>query len=187
MYTLIIGQDEQRVNQIDLVEGGIMKSNNKLIISFAMAFVMSGFAAISAAEELLSLNQELRLYPAPKQYDSYSLYYDITLDSPGLIRIGLEVDETFPDKEGSSKFLSISLKQRDEEKEMRFIEFDQAGGMLTYSVDAYELDQTKGEYRIVVSNWSLQHTVSAKLVALYPTIGEAETGKKIILLPGSRI
>jgi len=70
---------------------------------------------------------------------------------------------------------------------MRFAQFGRDGGTFSYGVDAYEFDRMKGEYRIVVSNWSLERTVAAKLIAVYP--GSKETGNegKVIMIPGSTI
>lgn len=153
----------------------------------AAAFIVLVLIEAAAAADRLSLNEAVNLYPAPKQNDSYSLYYDITLKSPGLIRIGLEVDAVLPETQGQGSFLSISLRQRDEEVEVRLVPLGREGGTFSYGVDAYELDRTKGEYRIVISNWSLRNTVSARLVALYPGSEEAETPSKVIMIPGSSI
>ena len=127
------------------------------------------------AQELLSLNQTFVLHPAPREHDSYSLYYNIIVKSPGLIRIRLDLDHVTPEPPGRGvNFLSVSLRQLENEVEVRRMEFGAGGIDLEYGVDAYELDRTKGEYRIVVSNWSQMHTAVAKLVAWYP--GEEETG-----------
>ncbi|MFY9397150.1 MAG: hypothetical protein WAR22_02170, partial [Desulfomonilia bacterium] len=52
---------------------------------------------------------------------------------------------------------------------------------LEYGVDAYELDRTRGHYRIVISNWSREHTAVARIVAWYP--GEDDTGKQEPYIP----
>ena len=167
-------------------KGGSMEGRNRLILS-AVVIVLLAAAGTHAADDRLSLCEELRLYPAPKQYDSYSLYYDITLETPGLICVGLEIDGVFPEIQGKGNLLSVSLRSRDEEVEMRFAQFGRDGGTFSYGVDAYEFDRMKGEYRIVVSNWSLERTVAAKLIAVYP--GSKETGNegKVIMIPGSTI
>lgn len=163
-----------------------MEGRNRIILSTA-AIVLLAAAGTYAADDRLSLCEDLSLYPAPKQYDSYSLYYDITLKTPGLICIGLAVDGVFPEAQGKGDFLSVSLRSRDEETEMRFVQFGREGGTLSYGVDAYEFDRTKGEYRVVVSNWSLRRTVAARLVAVYPGSEEPEKKGKVIMIPGSPI
>jgi len=163
-----------------------MGEKNRFILSAAVIVLLASAGAY-AADDRLSLCEELMLYPAPKQYDSYSLYYDITLETPGLICTGLEVGGVFPEIQGRENLLSVSLRTRDEEIELRFVRFGRDGGTFSYGVDAYELDRTKGQYRIVVSNWSLQHTVAAKLVAVYPGSEEAEREGKVIMIPGSSI
>lgn len=164
-----------------------MTGISRIIVPIVAVFIVLGPAAVPWAQENISFAEAVRLYPAPRRHDSYSLYYDITIESPGLIRIGLEVSNVFPEELGSGKFISVSLRQRDEEKEVRFIELGREGGTFSYGVDAYELNLTKGEYRIVVSNWSLQNTIVAKLVALYPGTVETEVETKILMIPGSAI
>ncbi len=164
-----------------------MTGRRRIIVPTAAAFIILGLAAVLSAEESLSFTEAVKLYPAPSQHDSYSLYYDITIESPGLICIGLEVSDVFPEVQNRGKFISVSLRQRDEEREVRFVELGREGGTFSYGVDAYELNLTKGEYRIVVSNWSLQNTIAAKLVALYPGTVEAEVETKILMIPGSAI
>lgn len=163
-----------------------MGGRNRIIISAAVVMILAVVRAADA-DDRISLCEELKLYPAPKQYDSYSLYYDITLKAPGLICMGLEVEGIFPETQGGAPFLSVSLRSRDEEIEMRFVRFGSEGGTLAYGADAYEFDRMKGEYRIVVSNWSLERTVAAKLVAVYPGSKETEDEGKVIMIPGSSI
>lgn len=163
-----------------------MVRRNRVIIPAAIFMVLAVIGA-AAADDRLSLSEDLRLYPAPKQHDSYSLYYDIVLETPGLVCVGLEVDGVFPEAQEDARFLSVSLRQRDEEIEVRNVQFGREGGTFSYGVDAYEHDRTKGEYRIVVSNWSLQRTVAAKLVAVYPGSEETAKESKIIMIPGASI
>ncbi len=164
-----------------------MTRRRRIVVFIAAAFMILGLSAAAHAEQRLAFAEPVKLYPAPRQHDSYSLYYDITVEYPGLISIGLEVVDVSPELPGRAKLISISLRQRDEEKEVRFVELGREGGTFTYGVDAYELNLTKGEYRIVVSNWSQNNTIDAKLVALYPGAVETEVDTKILMIPGSSI
>lgn len=151
-----------------------MKRNRTAVVAISVLIMLAGVSLPCAADECLTMNRTVRLYPAPKQYDSYSMYYDITVEAPGLICVGIEIDSIAPDMRAPGKFLSISLRQREDEIEVGYSEFGREGGRFTYGVDAYEFDKTKGQYRIVVSNWSLQHTIAARLITLYP--GSEENG-----------
>lgn len=144
------------------------------IILFIAAFTILGAEQLTPAQEFLSLNQTFVLHPAPRDHDSYSLYYNILVRSPGLIRVRLDLEHVSPDLAGEVKFLTVSLRQMENEVEVRRIEFGTSGIVLEYGVDAYELDRTDGEYRIVVSNWSQLHTAVARLVAWYPGEDDSE-------------
>ncbi len=148
----------------------------RVIMALIAAFAIFGVGRSVPAQELLSLNQTFVLYPAPREHDSYSLYYNILVRSPGLIRVRLDLEEVTPDLAGEVNFLSVSLRQSENEVEVRRIEFGSDGIDLEYGVDAYELDRSDGEYRIVISNWSQLHTAVARLVAWYP--GDDDTGKQ---------
>ncbi len=149
--------------------------NMKRSISlFIAAFTILGAGQLTSAQELLSLNQTFVLHPAPREHDSYSLYYNILVRSPGLIRVRLDLENVSPDLAGEVKFLTVSLRQLDNEVEVRRVEFGTDGIVLEYGVDAYELDRTDGEYRIVVSIWSQLHTAVARLVAWYPGDDDSE-------------
>jgi hypothetical protein len=147
---------------------------NRVIMVLILAFPIFGVGRPIPAQELHSLDQTAVLYPAPRKHDSYSLYYNIIVKSPGLIRIRLDLDSVTPELVSEMKFLSVSLRQMDSEVEVRRVEAGSDGIDLEYGVDAYELNRTDGEYRIVISNWSEQHTAVARIVAWYPGDDEAE-------------
>lgn len=154
----------------------------RVIILFIAAFAILGAGQSAPAQELLSLDQTFVLHPAPREHDSYSLYYNILVRSPGLIRVRLDLENVAPDLAGEVKFLSVSLTQMENEVEVRRVEFGTNGIVLEYGVDAFELDRTDGEYRIVISNWSQLHTAVARLVAWYP--GEDDSEKRWPDIPG---
>ncbi len=158
-----------------------MNMKKAILLSIA-AFTILGAGQSAPAQELLSLNQTFVLHPAPREHDSYSLYYNILVRSPGLIRIRLDLENVSPDLAGEVKFLSVSLRQLENEVEVRRVESGPGGIVLEYGVDAYELDRTKGEYRIVVSNWSQLHTAVARLIAWYP--GEEDSEEPWPYIPG---
>ncbi len=122
----------------------------------------------SCAAERLSLNEEVRLYPSPGANDPYTLFYDIKVASPGIIRVGAQVLRVSPDKDIPRRLIGIGLMRKGEKKTIRQDLGGKDGGKFEYSVDALELEKTKGEYRIIVSNFSRKHNVLAKLVARYP-------------------
>lgn len=91
----------------------------KAILLSIAAFTILGAGQSAPAQELLSLNQTFVLHPAPREHDSYSLYYNILVRSPGLIRIRLDLENVSPDLAGEVKFLSVSLRQLENEVEVR--------------------------------------------------------------------
>jgi len=155
----------------------------KVMIACVLAFMMLGADSLVHAQELLSLNRTAVLYPAPRKHDSYSLYYNIIVKSPGLIRVSLNLESVKPDLVSDMKFLSISLRQMEDEVEVRRVEAGKDGIDLEYGVDAYELHRTDGEYRIVISNWSQQHTAVARIIAWYP--GEEDSEKEGPYIPAA--
>lgn len=152
-----------------------MNMKRMIIISIAVLTIL-GAGQSTPAQELLSFDQTFVLHPAPREHDSYSLYYNIQVKSPGLIRVRLDLEDVTPELAGEVQFLSVSLRQMENEVEVRRVELGSGGIVLEYGVDAYELDRTDGEYRIVISNWSQLHTAVARLVAWYP--GDDDTGKQ---------
>ncbi|MFY9399598.1 MAG: hypothetical protein WAR22_14670, partial [Desulfomonilia bacterium] len=84
----------------------------KSIIAAGIAVLTAaGFCLPALAQELVSLEQTFVLHPAPREYDSYSLYYDIVVKSPGLVRIRLDLESVVPSPNEEMKFVSISLRQ----------------------------------------------------------------------------
>lgn len=157
------------------------------IVTISVAvLLMAGASRGADLEERVALNQTVRLYPAPRQHGSYSLYYDITLDSPGLVSIGIEVLGAEPGSAAPGKTLGLSLRRKHSEMELRHADFGPEGGTFSYGIDAFELEKGKCEYRVVVSNWSQRQTVSARLVILYPGAEEVEE-EKVIMIPGGQI
>jgi hypothetical protein len=156
-----------------------------LVVTVAMVVMGVSFGAASN-EDRVAIDQKVRLYPAPKQYGSYSLYYDITLMSPGLVSVGVEVIGAEPGDGEAGKLLGISLKRKHHEIELRHVDLGPDGGTFSYGIDAFELERARGEYRIVVSNWSLKGTVDARLVILYPGAREKED-EKVIMIPSGSI
>jgi hypothetical protein len=150
--------------------------NKSVIVAGIAALMTAGFFLPAPAQELVSFERTFVLHPAPREYDSYSLYFDIIVKSPGLVRIRLDLENVAPAPNEEMQFVSVSLRQIENEVEVTRIESGPGGMDLEYGVDAYELDRTKGEYRIVISNWSRDHTAVARIVAWYP--GEEDTGKR---------
>jgi hypothetical protein len=157
-----------------------------LVVTIAMV-LMGACPGGWADEERVALSQNIRLYPAPRQHGSYSLYYDITLTSPGLVSIGIEVLGSEPGDAAAGKVLGISLRRRYNEMELRHVDFGIEGGTFSYGVDAYELEKGKCEYRVVVSNWSQHQSVNARLVILYPGAEERKEEEKVIMIPGGPV
>ena len=157
------------------------------ILAVTMALVLMGACPGGGAdEERMALCQMVKLYPAPRQHGSYSLYYDITLSSPGLVSIGVEVLGTEPGNGGAGKVLGVSLRRKTSEIELRHVDFGAEGGTFSYGIDAYELEKGRCEFRVVVSNWSVRETINARLVILYPGTEEKEE-EKVIMIPGGSI
>ncbi|HNY65239.1 MAG TPA: hypothetical protein PKM41_07345 [Deltaproteobacteria bacterium] len=157
------------------------------VVTVAVVFmgVSSGGAS---GQDRVAMDMNVRLYPAPKQYSAYSLYYDITLVSPGLVSVGVEVTGMEPGNGEAGQLLSVSLVRNRNEIVLRQVDFGPGGGTFSYGIDAFELERGRGEYRIVVSNRSLKGTVDARLVVLYP--GAREKGEeegKVLMLPSGSI
>lgn len=154
------------------------------IVAVSIAMVLMGMSAGDASDEgRIALSRTVTLYPAPKQHGSYSLYYDITLTSPGLVSVGIEVLSTEAGGGAAGKILGISLRRRRNELELRHVDFGSEGGTFSYGIDAYEMEKSTGEYRIVVSNWSQQQKITARLVVLYPG-SECPVEEDYIMFPG---
>jgi hypothetical protein len=151
----------------------------------SMALVLLALSAGAQPEGgRIARSETIRLYPAPRQHGSFSLYFDITPASPGLISIGIEVLGMEPGNAPAGMLLGLSLRRKRSEMELRHADFGPEGGTFSYGIDAYELEKSGCEYRVVVSNWSTGQTVSARLVILYP--GDCERGgeeEKVIVLP----
>jgi hypothetical protein len=158
-----------------------------LALSIVLVF-MAVCSGETSDDERVALNQTITLYPAPRQHGSYSLYYDITLASPGLVSIGIEVLGAEPGAAATGNLLGVSLRRKSNEMELRHVDFGIEGGTFSYGIDAFELEKGRCEYRVVVSNWSLQQTVNARLVILYPGMEAAgKEEEKVILFPGGSI
>jgi hypothetical protein len=158
----------------------------RVLVIFIVMVLMGVSSWADSDEERIALNQTIKLYPAPRQHGSYSLYYDITLSSPGLISIGIEVLSTEPGAAAAGNILGISLRRKHNEMELRHVDFGIEGGTFSYGIDAFELEKGRGEYRIVVSNWSLLQMIEARLVILYPGV-EVKEEEKVIMFPGGPI
>jgi hypothetical protein len=153
-----------------------------VLVSFAV--VLAGVCPAAASDSgRIALNQTLTLYPSPRQHGSYSLYYDITLTSPGLVSVGIEVLGTEPGSGEAGRVLGVSLRRERNELELRHVDFGLEGGTFSYGIDAYELEKGRGTYRIVVSNWSLKQKVDARLVVLYPGTA-CPAAEDVIMIPG---
>lgn len=124
--------------------------------------------AMAGAAGREALDKEVRLYKSPGPKDSYTLFYDIKVKSPGVIRVGVQVNQVSPEKDIPRRLVGIGLVPNGNKKTVRQAICGKDGGKFEYSIDALELEKTNGEYRIIVSNFSCKHTVSARLVARYP-------------------
>jgi len=111
------------------------------------------------------LRKGMTLYPAPKPSDAYSLFYDISVQSPGLLHIGLHVDRVLPEPKGKTpRFVRVQLLSREGNKTIGQVLCEPGGSRLEHGVDAFELEKTKGQYRIVVSNESIQYHAEVRLI-----------------------
>jgi hypothetical protein len=150
-----------------------MKRRTLMVVVLALLGLL-GLACLAGAAERLSLKEEIKLHPAPDPKDPYTLFYDIRVKSPGVIRMGVDPFSVSPDKDIPHRLVGIGLLRKGETKVIKQEIGGKEGGKLEYSIDALELERTRGEYRVIVSNFSRKHTLLAKLVVLYP--GAEESG-----------
>ena len=143
----------------------------KKSLFIAMILTAIGFLQVAAMAEAAvrgSLDEEVRLYQAPGSKDPYTLFYDIKVKSPGIIRAAVQVTHVSPEKGIPRRLVGIGLLPKGNMKTIRQAICGKDAGKFEYTVDALELEKTKGEYRIIVSNFSKKHRVAARLIARYP-------------------
>lgn len=69
-----------------------------LVLTGLMAIGMLFIADFAGAAERASMHEEVKLYPSPGHNDPYTLFYDIKVKSPGVVRVALQALRVSPEK-----------------------------------------------------------------------------------------
>ena len=92
-----------------------MKRSTLMVMALALLGLLS-VACLAGAAERLALKEEIKLHPAPGHKDPYTLFYDIRVKSPGVIRMGVDPFQVSPDKDIPRRLVGIGLVRKGETK-----------------------------------------------------------------------
>lgn len=168
------------------------KSLIAILISLTCFFSFSVIAPSVAVAEQKRLKKEeshkFTLYEAPSKRDAYSQKFLIKLDEAGMITVNASVGggkikgnenpfklwivEARGIHEDTNKIEKKYIKQTARFKRLGFVD---------YPVDSLALDQTKGEYAILISNLSKKSHGVGTITITYPAKDEKpgeEAGKR---------
>lgn len=146
------------------------------LVCFLFLFSAS-FAVADAQQKILKKveTHQFRLYEAPSKRDAYSATYPIKLDEMGMITVNADIGGgKIKGNENPFKLWIIDargIKEDSNKIDKKYIKrtttFKRLG-CVTYPVDALELNQTKGEYVIMISNLSKESHGVGTITISYP-------------------
>lgn len=187
--------DLQSVHNLALKEF-IMKSLFRrtvtTVLFFMTFFVFSTMSESSAGEtETERLSQVIDMFTAVSSKDPYSVMYNINLTAPGRISVLIRKPEgTFNLTKRGALFRIKIADARGYKPGSRFIEkkyirkavsFQNERGLVEYSVDSIELEKSKGNYIVLISNFYQKRPYQAHLQIMYPVTKSAEQKLKPVM------
>lgn len=162
------------------------------VLFFMAVFVFSTMLESSAGEtETENLSQVIDMFNAVSSKDPYSVMYNINLTAPGRISVLIRKPEgTFNLTKRGALFRIMIADARGYQPGSRFIEkkyirkavsFQNERGLVEYSVDSLELEKSKGNFIVLISNYYQKRPYQAYLEIMYPVTKPAEQKLKPVM------
>jgi len=160
-----------------------MKKLSKISLSVCIA-IMAVIATICGAawaqEGKQVLNSHVTMQPANSAKDPYSLKFSFNVTAPGRISVLVKKPEgTIHLDEGQKLFRIIIMDERaiiegshsfNKKYFLKQEKFGNERGLLEYSVDQLELDQVRGKYVVLISNFYAKNPYQADVIIRYPVL-----------------
>jgi len=145
-----------------------------------MAVIAMICGAAWAQEGKQVLNSHVTMQPANSAKDPYSLQFTFNVTAPGRISVLVRKPEgpIHLDK-GHKLFRIIIMDERGIIDGTRYLNkkyilkqgtFGNERGLLEYSVDQVELDQIRGKYVVLISNYYAKHPYQTDVIIRYPVL-----------------
>lgn len=160
-----------------------MKKLSKISISVCIAImvVIATFSAAAWAQEGKQvLISQVTMQPANSAKDPYSLQFTVNATARGRISVLVRKPEgSIHLDKGHKLFRIIIMDERGTiEGTNRFKKkyilkqerFGNERGLLEYSVDQVELDQIRGKYVVLISNFYTKHPYQTDVIIRYPVL-----------------
>lgn len=147
-----------------------MKGCTLVLLSAVFLFSTFGISTLAAGNSYV-LQKQVTLYKGQGFTHPYTLFYDITIDQPGEVRIAFETGIPAI-THGRFLGLRIGAKGKLGTNEIKHYSkeclcFFGKTQMLIYAVDALSLERAGHVYRVFVSNYG-SNTLKGNLVVSYP-------------------
>jgi hypothetical protein len=148
-------------------------------IAIMAAIVM--FSGMAVGQEGMQvLKSQVTMQPANSAKDPYSLQFMLNPTAPGRIAVLVrKPDKGVHLKKGQNLFRIIIMDERGVVKGTNIIKkkyflktafFGNERGLLEYSVDQVELDQIRGKYLVVISNFYDKNAYRTDVIIRYPVL-----------------
>ena len=160
-----------------------MKRLSKISISVCIAImaVIATFSGTVVAQEGMQvLRSQVTMQPANSAKDPYSLQFTVNATAPGRISVLVRKPEgTIHLDKGHKLFRIIIMDERaiiegtsslNKKYFLKRAQFGDERGLLEYSVDQWELDQIRGKYIILISNFYSKNPYHTDVIIRYPVL-----------------